>query len=512
MAHLPTKWRPVWRGTSITYDTDLSISQINPNAQTFYNNLISFKPDVFIEPPISDELLDFINANQVLLNEFPLDGELLLDNLSEPDVLSNPNVITDPLSLPDPIPTAEVPIITDIPPVGTPEVPPPSIYGLTVPDLSCVEGQQLNHSATYTSNEGATLVSVTPVAGAVSMSVETIVNNVASLNVICPEYSDGYTASLNGVDSLGRSVSVTFNVDVSFAPPIFTVYDTTCQQGQLTNIVGNLSGSDIDPMVSPIIAIVDPNIATQINPPVINFGDVTIPIQCLMTGNTAVTVTVTDLDTSVYVDSATIFVSPNSPVGSLSANDDSCFEGSSALVTVTYTNIAFPAYQMNSITTLESSNPAGANIVGNSFSPPSNSFNVQINCYLDSTITISIVVVDTNGDTYNYDAIIDVQAIAPPYFSGGTSHTCTVGQQYFMQFEYLENEPGTPTLTGASAGAGGAVSVQAGNINLINSNTWVTLLVDCDFVGGGTVDVFATTTSGLYPNVDVTGINFTVAP
>lgn len=499
-------------GTSITYDTDLSISQINPNAQTFYNNLISFKPDVFIEPPISDELLDFINANQVLLNEFPLDGELLLDNLSEPDVLSNPNVITDPLSLPDPIPTAEVPIITDIPPVGTPEVPPPSIYGLTVPDLSCVEGQQLNHSATYTSNEGATLVSVTPVAGAVSMSVETIVNNVASLNVICPEYSDGYTASLNGVDSLGRSVSVTFNVDVSFAPPIFTVYDTTCQQGQLTNIVGNLSGSDIDPMVSPIIAIVDPNIATQINPPVINFGDVTIPIQCLMTGNTAVTVTVTDLDTSVYVDSATIFVSPNSPVGSLSANDDSCFEGSSALVTVTYTNIAFPAYQMNSITTLESSNPAGANIVGNSFSPPSNSFNVQINCYLDSTITISIVVVDTNGDTYNYDAIIDVQAIAPPYFSGGTSHTCTVGQQYFMQFEYLENEPGTPTLTGASAGAGGAVSVQAGNINLINSNTWVTLLVDCDFVGGGTVDVFATTTSGLYPNVDVTGINFTVAP
>jgi len=41
---------------------------------------------------------------------------------------------------------------------------------------------------------------------------------------------------------------------------------------------------------------------------------------------------------------------------------------------------------------------------------------------------------------------------------------------------------------------------------------WVRILVDCDFVGGGTVDVFATTTSGLYPNVDVTGINFTVAP
>ncbi|HRF98715.1 MAG TPA: hypothetical protein PLZ51_26080, partial [Aggregatilineales bacterium] len=60
-------------GTSITFTGELEVGRIDTNSQNFYNNLISFKPDVTIEPPISEELLDYVIENQEELNDIPLD-------------------------------------------------------------------------------------------------------------------------------------------------------------------------------------------------------------------------------------------------------------------------------------------------------------------------------------------------------------------------------------------------------------------------------------------------------
>ncbi|HRF98183.1 MAG TPA: hypothetical protein PLZ51_23410, partial [Aggregatilineales bacterium] len=365
--------------------------------------------------------------------------------------------------------------------------------------------------ATYTTNDGATLASATVTGGGISVSVESIANNLVTINVICPAFSDGYPVTVDGTDSLGRPVTTNFTVNVFTLGPVFTVNDTTCQQGQLATVTANLSGSDVGSVT--IFTITNGVVATQLNVPVISFGDVTIPISCDTVGSTTFNIEVEDLDTQLFSGSGTITVTPAVPSGILNVNNSSCLEGSSTLVTATYSNAVFPAYQINSVSSVTSDLPATADDVGVSITPPTNSFDVMINCFTAGTATISIIAIDTNGDAYGVDATITVDPPAsPPYFSGGTNHVCTVGQQYVMNFEYIENEPGTPTLASASVNMSGAVSVQPGNITLINGNMWVSVLVDCDFVGLGTVDVFATTTSGTYPNVDVTGITFTVNP
>jgi hypothetical protein len=581
----------------------LVITGSGTNVQNFYNNLISFKPDVIVEPPIGDELLDLIITNQEILNELPLDDEILLDNLTlpDPDVVFNPPVIIDP----DPIVTEEAPLIIDIPPVGTPEVPPPTpIYGLTASGLSCVESQQLTHFATYTSNDGATLVSVSPVAGAVSISVGGISNNVVSLNVICPASSGSYSATLNGLDSLGRSVSVTFAVTVGIPPITLTVSDVTCMETDFVDVIATLSGATISYLDS--ITIIDTGIAyldgvedvsgstlTQsiycdyqgvtditisvfasdgnvytdtaqitVNPFVVTLtvndtfcvegstGTVTatlngtniggggitiftinganatelgprtfvgdtasIPINCITQGTVTVDITVEDPDFQPFSASGTIFVSPPPPVGTLSANNSSCVEGSSTSITVGYTPpMGFPDRMIGAVVSIVSDNPTGADDVGHTFGVPAYSFDVAVNCFVAGTANITIYITDTNGDPYNATATITIDPPpAPPYFSGGTDFACIDGEQVVMNFEYIENEPGSPTLSGASVNTSGSVSVQPANITLINGNMWVSVIIDCDFPGDGFVDVYATTTSGLYPTVDVTGITFTVA-
>lgn len=505
-------------GSTITYaDETLSLDVNTFDKGGLVGNLISANPDIIIIAPLTNEQLQDIIDLQDLLNEVDLNNDdIVLGELIIVDgVLANPTpeiTLTEEPILPLPIIT-EAPIVTPEPPIITPEPPIPPTYGLTAPDVSCVEGDLTLAFVTYTSSDGATLVNVT-VTSAVSSSVNAISSNQAEIQFFCP-FPDGYTMTVDGVDSLGRTVSVTFNINASFAGATFTIADTFCYQGETVNVVGELVGSDIDFMVPDSFIISDTNVAVQANVETVSGGFIYVPISCLMTGSVTVSMTVEDLDTNQFSDTANINVSPPPPpAGTLSVSDASCLSASSTTVNVGYTNPMFPDRTISSVTNTSSSNPDVV-IVGNSFVPGPNvyGFTLAINCNAVGTSTITVDILDSNGDAYSDTGIVTVDpaTASPPYFSGMTNITCEQGQQYDMQFEYIENEPGTPTLTGASASAGGAVSVQAGNISLINGR-WVRVFVDCNTVGSGTVDVFATTSSGLYPNVSVTGINFTVNP
>ncbi|HRF98717.1 MAG TPA: hypothetical protein PLZ51_26090, partial [Aggregatilineales bacterium] len=179
---------------------------------------------------------------------------------------------------------------------------------------------------------------------------------------------------------------------------IFTVNYTTCQEGQIVDVTANLSGSDISTVT--IFTIIDGAVATQINPPNILFGDVSIPISCDTVGSTTFNLEVEDLDTQLFSGSGTITVTPAVPSGMLNVNNSSCLEGSSTLVTATYSNATFPAYQINNTSSVTSNLPAIADVVGVSITPPTNSFDVMINCFTAGTATISIIAIDTNGDAY----------------------------------------------------------------------------------------------------------------
>ncbi|HRF98184.1 MAG TPA: hypothetical protein PLZ51_23415, partial [Aggregatilineales bacterium] len=66
---------------SITFTGELEVGRADTTTENLYNNIISFKPDVTIDPPISEELLDYVINNQEELNNLPLDEEIVLDDL-----------------------------------------------------------------------------------------------------------------------------------------------------------------------------------------------------------------------------------------------------------------------------------------------------------------------------------------------------------------------------------------------------------------------------------------------
>ncbi len=492
-------------GSTITYDgASLTVDTKTFDKSGLVGNLISTNPDIIILPPLTNEQLQDVIDLQDFLNNLDLNNDdLVLD-----DLITSPIIVNAPFN--QPIPTDE-PIITEVPtvipeaPIATPEPPLPPMYGLTAPDVSCVEGNLTLVFATYTSTDGATLVSAT-VDSVISASVNAISPTQAEIQFVCP-FPDGYTMTVNGVDSLGRTVSATFNINATFALATFTVNDVFCYEGEITNITAELVGSDINFMVS--ITFGNPAIVTQINPESVLFGTLTVPIQCTAQGFTTVDITVEDLDTNLFSDTGNISISPPPPPPpSLSVSDASCLSASSTTVNVAYTNAMFPDRAISSVTNASSSNPDVV-IVGSSFTPGVYIFTLAINCNATGSSTITVDILDSNGDAYSDTGTVIVDP-APPYFSGGTSFVCNQGDTVIMNFEYLESEGGN-TLTAVNANSVGFLTITSAT--LFNGNMWVEVLVTCDQAGtSGTVDIFADTTSVIHPTVSVTGISVTINP
>jgi len=488
-------------GTSITFNGELEIGKIDTDDNNFYNTIISFKPDIILEPPVDDDTLDDIIENQELLNNIPLDGddEIVLD-----DLLDEEPPVDEPLLDEEPIigeaPVIEAPVIEVTPDVTT--VPP--IYSLTAPDVLCVDFPFVT-TATYSSNDGAVVANAVATGYGITATIINIGQFTVDIELDCAVADGFYDVDVQVTDSYGRILTTTFVAEI---PPYatLTVSDTTCQVGQLTYVNASLSGADIDSLTNFVVA--NPAIASQSGTETINIGDISIPISCDSVGSSQVDVTVMDLDLSYFSDSATITVIPATPTGSLSVNNSSCLSASSTSLTVTYTNLDFPARQIQSISQITSVSPAIADDVGNTFGSPANSFDISVNCFSTGTTNITIDILDTNGDLYSATAQITVDPSAP-YFSGNTNFTCIQGEVLNISFEYIESEGGN-TLTAANVSTVGFFTIQSQT--LTNGNMWVETLISCDMAGtSGTADIGADTTSTIFPTVAVT-VNITINP
>jgi hypothetical protein len=307
-----------------------------------------------------------------------------------------------------------------------------------------------------------------------------------------------------GYPELGETI--TFNVSSSIT---FTADPLVCNVGDNTTITASLVGSDISSLSS--LSFGNPLLVTfTLGTETISGGNISIPVTCVATGSTTYDIFVIDLETDVFNDSANVTVNPAPATPYMTVSTPSITCVVSEVVQVVFTYFANGSGEAwNAVNSLTSTNPSSASAFV--FSQFGDTFTLNVNCSALGTGTINFSVQTTPSFiTVGNSFTFDVNGVpSAPYFSGGTSHNCTVGDQLTIQFEYIENEPASPTLATANANASGGVSVQL--VTLINANRWVSVVVNCDTVGSGTVDVFATTTSGLYPNVDVTGISFTVA-
>jgi len=483
-------------GTSITFDGELEIGKIDDNNTNLYNTIISAKPDVTIEPPIDDDTLEDIIENQELLNNTPLDGdeEIVLEDLLNEESPTNEPLLNDEPVIMDDVPVIEAPIIEI-----TPDITP--VYSLSAPNITCTEATTVSNFATYTTNDGAVLTNATVTAN-LSASVKTLLPTQVEIEILCPS-PDAYSVTVDVMDSMGRSLTTTFSVSSTFAPPSFngpTTYN--CIDGDNVLVTLDYIASDGSTLNS-VMAGSGNNEVNVVSATVLTPTQLQVSVDCLLAGSATVDITIyTDsfdypelsLSVSFTITSSVVFT----------ANPLVCNVGEPTTVTASLvgSDIDF----LNSLTFV---NPAlvtvtGAEtVVGGDISVP-----VMCNSSGSTTYDISVTDLDTNIFNASSTALVNTPP-TPPYFSGNTNFTCNQGDVLNVSFEYIEFEGGN-TLTAGYASGTGFFTIQSQT--LINGNMWIETLISCDLAGtSGTVDISADTTSGIYSTLSVT-VNITINP